>query len=819
MKVLIVSHNPVSDQSNMGKTFLSLFSGFAPSELCQLYIYPTVSNTHFCGSSYRVTDKDALLSRLHFGPVGGEIPKERIGTVSGAFERPSDVSLYRNRKNKSPLRQLLRDGMWRLSRWYTPELKQWLDRQIPDCIFVAPGGAKFLYDIALRIAADRDLPVVTYLCDEHYFVSTPKTLLGKYRLKLLRAKMETLLNRSAALAVISRELQEQYAAFSLKTEVLMTGAAFPTAKEPCVVPKPTQICYFGNIRCGRYRSLAAVAGALDRLNRERGTDWKLRVYTAEQDPGILSALKPFHSLEFCSFVTGADFYRALHEAQLLLHVEDFAPESMDAVRNSVSTKIADSLASGVPLLAFGPAGIASMEHLRRNGCALLADDPAQLRGLLLSAFTDPNARRSAAERGLLTADRFHSSAAVSAQLRQLLTDAAARKPLKILQLNNFYGEHSTGKLTRLLHEGLRHRGIQVLTVYGRGRTSRTPGVLRLCPEWYAKANSLRAQLTGLPYGGCLLSTWRLVRMIRKTAPDVVHLQCINGNFVNIYRLIRWLNSRKIRTVISLHAEFLYTANCGHAFDCEQWHHGCHRCPDPKQAVRSKFLDRTGLSWRKMHRAFRGFEESCLLCPVSDWTGSRAGQSDILKCIPKKTVHNAVDTDIFCPNGAPKDAYILHVTAHFSADPAHPKGGYYLLELARRMPQISFLVVGQTEQIPDLPENVTLLGQVADQEALAELYRRARLTVLTSRRETFSMPCAESLCCGTPVAGFQAGGPEEIALPEYSDFVPFGDLDALEAAARKWLAADVDPAPLGINHYEPAHMVDSFETIYRSLHET
>ena len=42
-----------------------------------------------------------------------------------------------------------------------------------------------------------------------------------------------------------------------------------------------------------------------------------------------------------------------------------------------------------------------------------------------------------------------------------------------------------------------------------------------------------------------------------------------------------------------------------------------------------------------------------------------------------------------------------------------------------------------------------------------------------------MVCAESLCCGTPVAGFFAGGPESICLPEHSLFCEQGDLDTLE----------------------------------------
>lgn len=819
VKVLIISHNPVSDQSNMGKTFLSLFSGFLPSQLCQLYIYPTIPNAPVCGSSYRVTDKDALRSRLHRGPVGGPIHPSRIGTVAGQFEHPGDATLYRNRRNKSPLRQLMRDAMWRLSRWDTPQLRQWLQEQAPDCIFVAPGGAKFLYDIALRIGEERQIPIVTYLCDEHYFVKTPKSLLGKLRLKLLRGKMEQLLARSAALTVISQELKELYAAFGLPVQILMTGSAFLPAQFPAAAAAPTQICYFGNIRCGRYRSLAILADVLDGLNREMNRDWKLRIYTAEQDPDILASLGQYQSLQLCPFVSGDDFRRALLDAQLLLHVEDFDSESIHLVRNSVSTKIADSLASGVPLVAFGPAGIASVEHLRRNQCALIADDPAKLRSVLLRAFTDAEARRTAAQNGLDTARRCHSSPAVSGQLKQLLLEVSHKPPIKVVQINNFYGQHSTGKLTELLHEGLRRRGISVLTVYGRGNTCRNPGVLRLCPEWYAKANSLVSQLTGLPYGGCLLSSWRLQRILRKEKPDVVHLQCINGNFVNIYRLIRYLNRRRIPTVLSLHAEFMYTANCGHALDCHQWQHGCRRCPNPKQAVRSRFFDRTARSWRKMRQAFRGFEDRCILCPVSEWTEKRAKQSDILKHIPMQTVHNGVKTAIFAPKTGKKESYIFHATAHFSDDPTNSKGGWYLLELAKRLPDTPFLVAGKADPISQLPPNVTLLGQVEDQLELAKLYQNALLTVLTSRRETFSMPCAESLCCGTPVVGFRAGGPEEIALKDYTQFVPFGDLDALEDVVRKWLRAEKDPGPLAVETYDADRMVDSFESIYRSLHET
>lgn len=393
--------------------------------------------------------------------------------------------------------------------------------------------------------------------------------------------------------------------------------------------------------------------------------------------------------------------------------------------------------------------------------------------------------------------------------------------MKILQVNNVYAEKSTGKLTQAVHEGLLALGHESLVVYGRGKGAAGAGVYRLCPDWYGKFNNLVSRITGYPYGGCLLSTLRLKAMIRKEKPDVVHLQCVNGHFVNIYRLITWLKRKRIKTIVSLHAEFMYTANCGHAFDCDQWKMGCTRCPDRKKATKSLLFDNTGRSWRAMKRAFSGFEGDCVICPVSRWTEERARQSEIMKNFRFQVVLNGLNTKVFRYDGMQaQENTVFHVTAHFSPENGHPKGGEYLIALAKRMPQVHFLVAGRAEKVIDCPENLTFLGTVSDQETLAAYYAAAKVSVVVSRRETFSMPCAESLCCGTPVVGFRAGAPEQIALPEYSEFAEYGDLDALEALLRKWLAKDgLDRTALATaaaDSYSTETMIRAFLDAYGSV---
>lgn len=402
--------------------------------------------------------------------------------------------------------------------------------------------------------------------------------------------------------------------------------------------------------------------------------------------------------------------------------------------------------------------------------------------------------------------------------------------MKVLQVNCVYRKGSTGKITADIHEELLRQGVESVVCYGRGDTVDEPHVYKTCGELYSKANNALSWLTGIMYGGCGLSTRRLISVIEKEQPDIVHLQCINGYFVNIYELITWLKEHHIKTVVTLHADFMYTANCGVALDCEKWLTGCGHCPRLRQETGSLLRDGTAESWRRMKRAFEGFERDCIVTSVSPWLMERAKRSPILEKFRHRAVLNGLDTEVFHPydtaelrkqNGLTDEKVIFHATAHFSAAPGHFKGGWAILELAKRLPMVRFFVAGSHDEGMAVPENVTLLGRLGDQKLLAQYYSLADVTLVTSKRETFSMIVAESLCCGTPVAGFLAGGPEAIALPDHSGFVPQGDVDGLEALTRRCLAEKEDRdrmASAAWAAYSAQAMCDGYRAVYAELLE-
>lgn len=410
MKILIISHNPISTVNNNGKTMLTLFSSCKKEELCQLYVAPVLPDIEKCDSYFRITDKDVLKSYYQFKVKGREIKSSEIDMSQHTqYENEKDEKLYRNPKNKQPLRLLLRDAMWRWAKWHNKTLIAWIQRQQPTHIFIVPGTSKFIYNIAIKISKKFGLPIISYICDDYYFVKKPTSLLGCIQQKQLKKKIEVLMDKTSHIITICNELKEIYSKhFQCMASTIMTGSSYEIEKEPKIRDEIHNIVYMGNIRCNRFLSLAEIGQMLEAINQEYNTFVQLRIYTIEKDEEILKHFQGISSIQLCGFVSGEEFTKVFQTSDSLLHVEAFDEDSIDLVKHSVSTKIADSLGSGICLFAYGPKQVASMGYLQRNQVAIVCTEQEQLKEKLLQLFFEPNIREETVKRALSLAGRNHN---------------------------------------------------------------------------------------------------------------------------------------------------------------------------------------------------------------------------------------------------------------------------------------------------------------------------------------------------------------------------------------------------------------------------
>ena len=243
------------------------------------------------------------------------------------------------------------------------------------------------------------------------------------------------------------------------------------------------------------------------------------------------------------------------------------------------------------------------------------------------------------------------------------------------------------------------------------------------------------------------------------------------------------------------------------------------------ATRSKVKDKSNEAWIKMQNCIQG-ASNIRVVSVSPWVLKRSSLSPIMKGIKQRVILNGVNTEIYNNgNGSfSSNRILLFVTANFSANDYSEKGGGYIVDLARRFQteNVKIVVVGKIQNSENLPDNIELIGRTENQYKLADYYRSANLTIVVSKRETFSMPVAESLCCGTPVVGFKAGGPESIANLKYSEFVNYGDLEGLERIIKqKWLnyktqeVSEIISAE-SIRDYSSERMAKEYISVYEEL---
>jgi putative colanic acid biosynthesis glycosyltransferase len=397
--------------------------------------------------------------------------------------------------------------------------------------------------------------------------------------------------------------------------------------------------------------------------------------------------------------------------------------------------------------------------------------------------------------------------------------------MKVLSINLFYKTGSTGKIVYYIHNRLLNEGFDSYVCYALGDHSEEK-TQKFSSEFFSKYYTYLSALTGMQYTYSFRETSRLLSQIKHIEPDLIHIHVINCNTVNVYKLLEFLKDNNYRTIITFHAEFLYTGGCSHALDCMRWKTGCGACPRLWDATHSLVFDRTHYFWKKFEKIYSGFEEYLKIVCVSDWLRERALQSPFFSKTEIFTIENGIDTrNIFHLqlNESLNKQYksdgkkiLLHVTPSFKSK---IKGGEYIIELAKRLNTDKYLIliVGYDGD-GDLPSNIVPIKAISDQNLLAQYYSVADLTVITSKVETYSMVCVESLACGTPVVGFECGAPEQIALKDYSHFVEFGNINELEETVYEWIDKKTTFKESLLNiakdHYSTDRMVNKYIELYK-----
>lgn len=425
-RVLIVTGEPCNQTTATGITLSNLFRGMPSEFIAQVYSASVPVDTNVCNKYWKLSSKNLFL-------VG------HLFRLAEAFRRFSS----RYRRAPASLKNF-NDGygvtVRRHAKWldwmpYIIDRKMLSEVRVfkPDVIYTTLGSLR-LARLVNRLSREFSVQVVPHFLDDWlstYDSSGAESLMARIARPRLEAETRRLLEQVPFAMAVSDSMSREYSRrFSIPFETFVNPPdapiGCPRAFSPEAFTRPLKFVYTGGLHLGRFDVLHEVATVVDRLVKQ-GHKIELSIYVPQKDTVLANtAFEGLLGVVIYGNVPAKQISTILDESDIAVHVESFEPGFKKYTRLSVSTKIPQYLASGLPVLACCPEDVASGQYLVENGCGIVVgtDSVDALESSLLSLIQHPSTMRQLSVNAIRVARERHDGEIERSKFQMALCRAA-----------------------------------------------------------------------------------------------------------------------------------------------------------------------------------------------------------------------------------------------------------------------------------------------------------------------------------------------------------------------------------------------------------
>lgn len=355
--------------------------------------------------------------------------------------------------------------------------------------------------------------------------------------------------------------------------------------------------------------------------------------------------------------------------------------------------------------------------------------------------------------------------------------------------------------------------------------------------WAKPIDSLRRKFSRLPnlfcrtetrvFSSCavLPSIWP--RVLNRSDADVINLHWLGAETMSIADI------GKLRgpLVWTLHDMWAFCGAEHYAFD-SRWRDGYRRNNRPDD---ESGLDINRWTWLRKKKHWR---KPIHIVASSQWLADCVSQSCLMAEWPVTRIPLPIDTDVWRPIekplarrllGLPSDRRIIFFGAISGIQ--DPIKGFDLLidalnHLRGSLSDVELVIVGQLapKELPDLGFPMHFAGMLHEDISKCLYYSAADVVVVPSRRESFSLACAEAHACGTPTVAFDTSALSNIVESKVTGYLarPFDSEDL--AQGIQWVLADADRLRMlsaecrrsAVEKFSYPVVAEQYESLYSSV---
>ena len=372
-RILVISNNSFSTVKNNGKTLDSFFDGYPTDKLAQLYFNDEEPNGVNCNKYYQVTDRDVLTSLSKKSMYCGRSKKNKIYEETLIGESSGKNTIINKLKNYDSSR-IIRELVWKYSKWNNEGLNKWLDEFKPEFIFFCAGDSGFAYDITKYIKEKYNTKLAIYITDDYVLPRRSISIAWWIRRAYILKKMKENVQNSDLFITISEQMRQKYKTLFNKDSILAVNMVDSMNNDDIKKTyddikksynEKVTLVYAGGLHFNRYKVLNLLSKSIKEFNENNKIKVNLMIYSGQvPTKKQLKYMNIEGASKFCGKLDSTEVRKVLNLCDIPVHVESFDRKSREATRLSISTKIPEYLSLKKPILAIGPEEVASMQYLK-----------------------------------------------------------------------------------------------------------------------------------------------------------------------------------------------------------------------------------------------------------------------------------------------------------------------------------------------------------------------------------------------------------------------------------------------------------------------
>lgn len=416
--------------ANTANSFASLFQTYRKEDLASLYIREELPDSNCCSRYFQISETKVIKSVFRRKTkTGREVRACQQMTREDEQVLATGKQLYnKNRKKRSIAKLFVREAIWKIGKWKTPELDAFLDSFQPDLVIFGMEGYIHFNRICRYVVRRTGAKAIGYFWDDTFTYRQRGHLLNYRILRYFQRRSLKKLAKycDAFWAITEKTKQEADDFFGIDCQVVTKPIDHdPGEQWKSYEPHtPIKMLYTGNLLIGRFDTIAAISNALARVNAD-GVNLELDVYSG-------SYIAPDAQERLCEYVhmkgvvPQSEVLRLQEQADILLFAEAMTGPHSQIARLSFSTKLTDYFRSGKCILAVGAKNVAPMEYLAAEKAAICASTEDEIYQQLKRIKENPGIILEAAKNAYACGVRNHSRAMIEEKVAQTIHRLTAR---------------------------------------------------------------------------------------------------------------------------------------------------------------------------------------------------------------------------------------------------------------------------------------------------------------------------------------------------------------------------------------------------------